>query len=277
MIFEHSNYRSYLKEVLAERIRKNPSYTVSGFARHLALSHTAVAQVFKGRKNLSVQTALRIAKTLALAPRETEYFCLLVQSDSVKDPELKDHLLTRLQVFSSGPRPRDLTVDQFKCIADWHHLATLALTDVNPILTPAYVADKLGITALEAELAIDRLLRLELLIKEDGGRFRKADRHVVVKSKQSNAALKKFNKQMLGKAVASLDSQSSLERWGGSETFAISQQQLPECRALMDEFLRQLAEISAGKTEKTDVYHVNIQLFNLTHSHSQTRRGVRNV
>src|SRR5688572_27201459 len=96
MVFEHVNYRSFLKSVLADRISRNPKYSLRALARQLEVSPTLLSKVNRGEKNLSVQNAQNVSYRLNLSERESEYFCCLVQYELTKSPGLKSKLLSKL-------------------------------------------------------------------------------------------------------------------------------------------------------------------------------------
>src|SRR5262245_23280894 len=130
MVQEHQNYRSYLRAVLAERIAQNPAYSLRAFARDLKVHPSQLSAIFKGKKGISLKSALRVAQRLSLAAAATEYFYLLVQYESAPSEEMKDIVMGKLRGMSNGAPVKDLSVDRFKLIADWYHLPILEMTEI---------------------------------------------------------------------------------------------------------------------------------------------------
>lgn len=64
MIFEHNNYRAYLKTLFAERKRGNPSYSMRAFAKQIGLGQSALSQVLAGKKIFRWKGALRLQASL---------------------------------------------------------------------------------------------------------------------------------------------------------------------------------------------------------------------
>src|SRR4051812_6874500 len=102
MVYEHTSYRSLIKEVLAERTSRNPSYSLRAMAGQLGFAHSTLSEVMKGSANLSRASARKLASRLGLGQTETEYFCLLVELDQPADPEHREYLLARIK--SLNPR-----------------------------------------------------------------------------------------------------------------------------------------------------------------------------
>ena len=62
-----------------------------------------------------------------------------------------------------------MDIEIFKIIGDWYHCAILELTYLSDFKAePNWIAKKLGIGYLEAKLALERLISLGLLVKENG-------------------------------------------------------------------------------------------------------------
>ncbi|MGE3611172.1 MAG: TIGR02147 family protein [Bacteriovoracaceae bacterium] len=266
MIFEHQNYKTFLKTTLAEKIAKNPSYSLRSFAQQLGVSHAALSQVFKGEKNFSFERAMDIATKLNLKDKEREYFCLLVQYEAAKKIEVRSEIRERLNRLRPVGEVQDLNLDIFKVISDWYHFAILALIRLDKPLPPEFIADQLGISSIEAEAAIERLDRLNLIEKLGDHRYIRTKNRILAQSDTSNSALNKFNKQMLMKSLESIEEQNSEERITGSETFILSPEKFSEAKRLTYEYLDKFDELSADgrKGEEGEVYHVHVNCFKLT-------------
>lgn len=272
MILEHDNYRNFLKCELADRITKNSSYSLRAFANHLGLSAATVSLVLAGKKNLSQESTFQVASKLQLGSVESEYFNLLVQLETTKNPELKEQIIERLSVMNPKKKRTDLSVDFFRVISDWYHYAILMLTEIKSFeFSPANISKRLGINRFESEAAMERLQKLELLEKDPKNpkRYRRVKGDIVYRPDESNQALKKYNKQILEKAIESLETQNAQEKVIGSEVIAISQSQLKEARHIMEEFFAKMLTLAKNTDKKTDVYCVGVQIFNLSKPRSE--------
>jgi len=267
MIYEHKSYRSFLKEVLAEKTKKNPKYSLRAMAKHLGFASSSLSEVMNGKSGFSLSSARRVAARLGLSTEETEYLCLLVQFDSAEDPEVKNSLLSRMS--STSPKKmaiHDLSVDYFKQISEWYHSAILEMADITKFnLTPLNISKRLGISKLEADVALERLLRLELLEKMEDGKIVRTQEHLLVQSNSThNQALRTFFRQMMQKASEALETQSPKERVSGYETLPMSMDSMPEAKQIIEKFFTEMIALSRKNKKKTDVYHLALHFFNLT-------------
>jgi uncharacterized protein (TIGR02147 family) len=204
---------------------------------------------------------------LDLTETETHYFCLLVQLSHEKDPEFREELQRRLKALNPNRHSHDLTVDLFKAISDWYHYAILELTyfpNFKP--DPGYISKKLGISKLEAEVAIERLKRLELIEQDPHGRYKKSHGYFLAESKLPNNALKLFHKQILEKAIESIHSQPPKERMSATDVVPIDSKYLTEVDRLSREFSSAVLRISEKSKIKDSVYALAVHFFNLTPS-----------
>lgn len=268
MIFEHESYRTYLKGVLVERIARNRAYSLRAMARQLSLAPSSLSEVLKGKINLSPETAWTTATRLGLDEKGREYFCLMVQLESAKSVELRAEIEGKLRQLNPQVSRYDVEVDIFKMISDWYHVPILMMTDLAEGFEPgsyaAWAARKLGISQPEAEAAIDRLVRLELLKRDDAGHLRRTKENLVARSGVPNEGLRRFHRQMLHKATESLETQTPQEKFVGSQTFAIDVTELRKFERRLDQVLTEMSQLARKGKKKTHVYHLGIQLFNLT-------------
>jgi uncharacterized protein (TIGR02147 family) len=164
-------------------------------------------------------------------------------------------------------------------IADWYHYAILELTYLDSFPTdstnvPAWIASQLGIGISEARLAVERLLELELLTRDEAGRYRKTDARIATADKKlTTAAHRKRQQEILEKAIASLQNDPIEDRNHSTMTMAIDQSKLCEAKELIREFQSKLCSLlESGKRER--VYELAISLFPLQ-KNSKTQGGTR--
>jgi uncharacterized protein (TIGR02147 family) len=267
MIFEHISYRTYLKEVLADRTSKNSQYSLRAMARQLGFAPSSLSEVMKGTANFSLTSARKLASKLGLPPKEAEYLYLLVQYESTKDAEIKETLFARMKNLNpSKTQVHDLSIDQFRQISEWYHSAILEMVDLHHfVFSPVIIAKRLGISKVEVEVAIDRLIRLDLLEKTKKGEIVRIHDQLITKSNAAdNQALRKFFKQMLHKAGEALETQSPKERVSGYETLAIPPEGLDEAREITEKYFNEMIALGNKYPKKKNVYHLLVHFFNLT-------------
>jgi transcriptional regulator with XRE-family HTH domain len=122
-----TDFRMFLRLELARRSAQNPRYSLRAFARHLGVDHSTLSQWMRGRRPLSARTIERLGARLRVPARRLRVF---VESRGRAGPEFAILDLVRREAFRPDSR---------------------------------WIAGELGITPDEANVAIQRLLRLDLL------------------------------------------------------------------------------------------------------------------
>jgi uncharacterized protein (TIGR02147 family) len=217
--------------------------------------------VLSGRYGLSREAAHEIGAKLGWSKEEILVFCDLVDSEHARARKKKEEARTRLE--SNSQEYQQLTLDSFQVISDWYHYAILELTLVRDFESDAkWIASRLGISDHIVVAAIDRLKRLELLVEEKGV-IRAAEGFTASPSGIPSDALKKFHRQLLEKALASIYLQTVEERDFSHMILAINSKQIKEAKEEIKKFRRGFdAKFSKAKA-KDEVYCLGMTFFRL--------------
>lgn len=264
MIYQHRNYRIYLKTILGDRVANNPQYSLRSFSKNLGLAASTLSEILSGKKNLSQNLSFKISQNLGLSKLECEYFCLLTELERAKNAEIKELILDKINTINPNRESHDLSVDIFRYLSDWYHLPILVLTGVkNFEFNAGNVSKKLKINKQLAELAIDRMIRLEL-ISYQGGVYKSTNSRWLTSSNIPNKALVSFYQKMLTKAQKALETQTPSERVSGSETFSFSTEQIEEAKDITNRYFDDILNLASKKEDSQDIFHLEVHLFNLT-------------
>jgi len=265
MIFNHSDYRSYLREVYTNQLAKNPSYSLRAFARKLGMAPSSLSEILSGKKRISHEMALKIAGQLNLKEKETRYFSLLADIESAGSESLREDLTKQIQKLNRHRAVATLDVEIFRAVSEWYHIALMEMTRLPHLdFEPRKLARQLGITAVEVNAAIQRLEKLELIEKDAKGRYRKVQDNVLFSTPGKNEALRKYHQQMLMQASKALEKQEPSERFVGSETFIFDEKLLGDANAILEECFEKMVELATRSKNPKHVFHLGIQLFSLT-------------
>lgn len=264
MVFEHRDYRSILKTTLATKGPGREGYSVRGLAAKLGMSTSFLSEVMSAKKSLSMELAFKVALKLGFTDQEAQYFCLLVQLDQEKDPEFREVLSQRLSDLNPKREAHDLSADLFKSIAEWYHAAILELTYLPGFdLTSENVARELGIGKVEAGLAIDRLVRLELLEQTKRG-WKKAHNYVYSEAQIPTKAFRDFHGGLLAQSGEALLFQTPKERMSASDVVAFDTRLLPQVDKLSREFSAAVMKLAEKAKVKDSVYALSVHCFRVS-------------
>ncbi len=249
-----------------ERLETNKSYSLRAMAKHCQVASSTMSEVINSRANLSVASANKIANKLGLKGNQVKYFLTLVQFDSAKDPILRESLLQNLKLFHPKKRMmQDLSVEQFRQIADWQHTALMELTYLeNFVFNAKNAAQALNISLPLAELSLERLSRLGLLIKSSSGIYQRSVSDFEVRSSVKNVGMREYYRQILHKISVALEEQAPTERLSGYLNVPIGKSALPEIDEAFDRFISEIKDIAEKHKNYSDVYHLSMHFINLT-------------
>jgi uncharacterized protein (TIGR02147 family) len=197
--------------------------------------------------------------------RYLETLALRERAKSRSDIESYDQTLARLR---KAKAPRSLSIDQFRLIADWHHLAILEMMSLKDFKAdPEWISRRLGgkISTSSVLLALQRLERMGLVQKARGALAKRADPSpLLIDPGSRNLAVQAHHEQMLLKAAASLKEQETSEREFRSSTLSIKKENYAKAQARIREFHQSMLEL-AEDSSADETYQLNVQFFKLSH------------
>ncbi len=258
-IIENNSSQLWLENLLAEKIKKNPQFSLRAFARLVDVSPAVLSRILSGKRKLTFNLAVRIADALVLGPieRDTLYSFFTGAASERSDEDRHE---------------KELSIDCFNAMKEWYHYGITQLLYIEAFQEdPKWIAKMLSITELEAKLAVDRLLRLEILDRDENGRLYRTAAHLSTSTDIASAGIRHFQKQILEKSIYSLEHDELSERDITSITIAINEERIPEAKKEIMRFRKRMAEF-LGEGEKTRVYNLGIHLIPL----SKSINGVEN-
>lgn len=261
-------YQERLREELTKRVAKNPRYSLRSFAAHLGMGPSALSLILSGKRSISTKLVERIFSVLEFSQSEQKRFLeSVIEDKKVRGlVRVSPHLKTKLKqtrVKAGADISHEVGLDEFRIISEWYHYAILELTS-TPSFRPEvkWIAHALGLSEIEAKLAVERLLKLELLEEKDGTLV-KTNQKIDTKDKTKTSAFhRKRQKQILEKSIQSLESDPIETRNHSGITFCINPDRLGEAKAKVEKFMWEMAEyLMEGNRER--VYELNVSLFPL--------------
>ncbi len=256
------SYQDHLREELARRCERNNKYSLRAFARAIEVDAGTLSRILDGKQVPSQKLSQRIVNGLNLNPTQEEaFFTSVAEKQRTRNLQRQNSMIQTYKPLR--PKPKDLSIDLYRVIADWYHTAILELTFVSNFdSNPRGIARALGISEAQAKLAVERLLELGLLEKKKGV-LRKSNLQLTTDNKSiTTSALRKNQRQLLERAIHSLENDPIETRSITSMTMAIDPKHLPVARMMIQEFNRALCSVlEDGKRQQ--VYNLEVALYPL--------------
>jgi len=251
------NFRNRLRQELLDRCKRNPSYSLRSFAAQLGTDASTLSKLLKGKRPLGKKVTVQMGARLGLTTEEIA---------SYLRPNLPQDEGSDTTDFEQ------LALDRFAVISDWYHFAILELMQVQGFRTDhAWIARALGLKRVEAEAAVERLVRVGLLkIGADGAWHDTSSGFTTsIGPDMASTAHRRLQEQFLGKSLEALLQTPIHERDHTTVTMAVDRAKLPAAREKIKRFRRSLARFLAEGETRDEIFNLNIALFPLTKLHER--------
>lgn len=250
-----------LSSQMEMRKQKNASYSLRAFARDLGLSPSHLSEVLRGSEGLSEKKAEEVAKRLRLKQNDTRLLLDLILAEKGRTQVIRDRAKERIDKYQNLERKRRLKEDEFRFIADWYHAAIVELLVLKDFpRTTSAVAEYLRIPLAAADDALKRLERLRLVRLDSGGKWAPQNSTSVVFSEVPSAAIRKFHRQVLEKAIESVIHGKIDERSMSAAIVALPESAAAEMNERMKEMVLEICA-RYENSPKERLYAVAIQFF----------------
>lgn len=227
------------------------------------MSATALSFLLNGKRILSRRAAQKILAMVSLSPEEIVALQEWSTTPRKKRLQLKEPIVSTPQKEVNA---HQLSLDSFSFISDWYHYAILSLLEIpGARFESKWISRRLGITEIEAKNAIDRLQRMGIVAQVDC-HWRQVSGPIRIGNNVPTSATKKFHKQLLQKALASLENDPAEIRDFSSMTLAMDAKNVPYAKEQIRNFRRKLAEELEARSVPTHVYKFSVQIFPVTQS-----------
>lgn len=243
------------------RCRGNPQYSLRAFARSLGVDCGSLSKILNGQRPLGLRATTRLGERLGLSPSELQPYV--------------DRFKSRRGQDAGEPETSYATIDldRFRIIADWHHLAILELARTKAFSSdPAWIAKRLGLTKSAATVAVKRLIQTGLLTVDQNGAWNVSGPTTTTRHAFTDIALKKFQAQVLTKAIEAMNNTSFERRSQSTVTMAVDSARLTEARALIASFRDGMAQLLSREGPCDEVYQLSVSLFPVTATSDSTVR-----
>jgi uncharacterized protein (TIGR02147 family) len=255
-----------LSEEFEERKTRNSRYSLRAFAKSLAINPSTLCSVLKGKRALPQKDLIHIADRLKLEPGKKKKF---INNKFKNVRKLAEIINIKVKTHDSML----LEPSHYKVIADWEYYAFFSLLELKQFqYNNSWIAKKLNISENRVIDIVDDLLNCHLLKINADGQPERIFKKLNTTDDIFSEALIEAHKGALTKAEESLNTTPVELRDFSSTTVAIDPNNIESAKLLIREFKSKLA-LLLSDGEKTEVYHLGVQLFPLTKLDSHKTPG----
>lgn len=268
-----------VQQILLEHYQKrqsdNPRYSMRAYARDLRLSPGQLSLVMSGKKGISLERAKTMVEVLDLSPIEKEYFINQVELSFSRSQAAKSLAESALKKLRQHEDAFYLSKETFTAISDWYHLGILQVMQIQGYSAHCkkkgetqFLAAVLKVPEADIQDALVRLVKLETLKAYDGYHVPVQD-YILTKGEVPSAAIRKFHRQMIQKALVAIEAQTVEERFLNTTLICMERADYPKLLEDFKAFYRMVmnkyGKNNRSKPKGDSVYALTIQLFKAAH------------
>ena len=274
-VYEYLDYRAFLRDYYSKKKELTRGFSYRSFSRRAGLkSPNYLKLVMDGARSLSPTMAQQFAAACGLDEDAQRYFVHLVAFNQAQGTRERDEHYAKLTGFQRYRQAHKLDLTHAAYYGEWYMPAVRELAAWKEFREdPGWIAGQLvpPITPLEAARAVDTLVELGLLVRDQRGKLVQADVLVSTGPETRGLHVARFHRAMTARAMASIDLVPAAERDISSLTLCIGRGGLTAFKERIQRFRRELLELSALDEKPEQVIQINFQLFPL--SRGPQRKG----
>lgn len=267
-VFEYLDYRAFLRDYYAHMKGARRGFSYRYFSRRVGLgSPNHLKRVMDGDRNLTLAMARRFADAMGLAGDAVEYFVELVELGQAPTSIERSRAYARLQTFKAFRKTRRLDLAHAAYHSTWYIPAVRELAAREDFRAdPKWIARRLipAIKPSEAKDALDTLLRIGLLERDEAGRVVQSAPLVTTGPEMHAVHIADYHRAMMKHAAESIDRVPSEGRDISSVTMLVGEGGMERIKKMVQRFRRELLELAVAEPRPTQVVQTNIQIFPLS-------------
>lgn len=271
-IFEYLDYRQFLKDAFQELKSTKSFFSHRYFIKKAGLaSPSHLNMAMNGTRNLTLETARKIAKALDLNKKQSEYFEVLVLYNQSKNPEDRENYFQQLCHIKPPSEIQELSKDHVDYLTKRHLVIIREMVALPHFEADAkWIAEHLRVAVKPAEVeeAIQILLRLKLLKETKQGKgLQHSSTALQKKLPAKSLELVKYNLAILKEACdAILHTEEELQ-FTTSMTIPMNEKSIDHIKKILFKAQEQIANYINNSSEPFDeVFQIHMQLFPATKS-----------
>ena len=272
-LFEYMNFRDYLRDYYDEKKKEHAFYSFRLFSQKAGFSSPNFFKlVIDGKRNLSKESVFKFSKALGHTKKEADYFENLVFFNQSKTLEEKNAYLSNLMKVRGKSDPKKIEESEYSYYSDWY----------NPVIRELVIAmdfkenfKKLGqsvvpaISADEARRSVRLLLDLGFIQKSESGIYSRTSAILTTGPQVRSIAIANYHKVMMQRASESIERFPAQQRDITSLTLSVSEEAFAAIIAKLQDFRKEVLELSETDEQRRKVVQLNMQLFPLSNSFDQ--------
>jgi uncharacterized protein (TIGR02147 family) len=265
-IFDYLDYREYLRDHYDSNKARNSFFSFRYIAAKTGLDSSFYVKVLQKQMHLSLKSLPRLTDFLNLNKKEIEYFTLLVRFNRAHNKDEMRLYFEKIIEFREL-RINALDADKYEYFSKWYYVAIREILNYTRFVGDyKSLAARLNppISEAKARKAIELLVKLGLVVKNDQGIFEQTNQFITTGESWDSIAIENFQREMLHLAEESINIIPKRDRETSTVTVSVSWPCFEAMKERLREFRKELLEMARIERDPDGVFQVNFQIFPLT-------------
>lgn len=258
-----SSFVEILLNILNERVRSNPSYSMRSFARDLNVAPSTLSEILKQKKGISVKKASEIVAALKLPDWQANHFVNLVALNHSRSKAEKEKAKAEIELQKDKIIVGKLKENTMKSLTSTLDLAILECTYLKKFNnTPEWIAEKLKVSIKDIHESVARLQSVGLLKISEDGQWSDLSPFFSSSDGIPSESIRAFNIDILRTMEKKIINEPINDRIMKSVVFSLEEQHMIEARNILDDAIARILSLSSKSEGKKDhVVCYSSQLF----------------
>jgi uncharacterized protein (TIGR02147 family) len=275
-IFDFDDHVDYLLAVFGRKQEINAKFSLRAWAKQMGLSNPGHLSLALNRKRpISPMLQKQIRKSLDLSSIEEQYFDLLILRSNAPTGRERKFFEASMDALRPGRDHKQISEESFAVIASWYHIVIMEMTFLDAFQPdPDWIAERLKFAVERQEIvnALERLMRLGMLVWTKEGRLVKADPRLQTTNDIPSKALITMHHGMIANAATALHKDPVNQRDITMHVIATNKEKMLKAKEMIRQFRFTLARFLETDGPRDAVFNLNIQLFdNITCNVQETK------
>ena len=268
-IFLYTDYRAFLKEYYNALKKTMPGFSYKYMAERAGFSSRSFQKlVIDGKKNLTKESILKIAKALRLNKKATEYFENIVFFTQVKELDRKAYYLELIDKFRKRNKPEVLLPAEYAYLEEWYYPILREIVELPEFDEDPDKTAKMLLFALKPDIikkSFDFLVSQGFLERDTQGRLVKKEKTLHTGRVEHNETLavkvRQFHLSMIELAVKAVADFPNDIRHVTNTTLSMSKESYEKALKRIETMRYELLELAKTDDNADQIYQLNVNLF----------------
>jgi len=263
-VFAYQDHRQFLSDCFEELRATRRGFSLRWLARKCDFSsHTFLPRVLSGDRNLTMESAAKVAEALGLRGERSKAFLCLVEHAIGISEESRTKAMERFESLRAVHRRRRLEGRQARYYGKWYYPVVRQLAvwapwkgdwgKLSAMLDPPILPD-------EAREAVETLLELGLLSRDPAGAFHTSSPILNVDRLPSHTK-RLGREEILRRGMDSLQRHPVEERSTSCLLLAMSEASYRQSVEILNEAAQRCLGLAASDPEVERVWQIALQIF----------------